>query len=395
MIQTIIVYVGLALIMSYCFRLSLEYTRLGKAKFSIKSMVFFIVAILLFAVVFGMRYYVGIDYPHYKLAYELMDYHIDRYEWIVYWITTICAEMKLHYTVYFGIIAFIQAFFYFLAFKNEKGVLAFLIIFLLLSGVVQQGWMNGIRQYCAVCIFVYALSELAKKDIRGIVVFYCLVFVAYGFHRSSIILIFVPLYLLLKDKYLFNNKNIQYALILLFFIGQTFNFKSAYLEDLDYFATLASYEQFVDVIQSSGGVSIGIYSVLSLLMYMFLVYYSDKVKEYYAESCFFKFVYDFSIIGICLNYFFAGSMMLIRINQYFFIFTYALFAYYAVYFSRNYLGGVGTRNKYVIQLYFVLCFIRVLASMETNTIQYVFYFQDDLRRVKEAQRNIIDNRTVN
>ena len=389
MLETLVVYIGLALLMCHFFRLSEKYETLNKKGYSV---ICFLIPILLFSVIFGMRYYVGIDYPTYLEIYEKQNYRVERFEPVFYWITTTCGNYNLHFSIYFGIIAFIQAFFFFSAFRNDKKILRFLPIVLIFSGVVQVSWMNGMRQACAMCIFVFALSILSQRNLKSIIIYYALIALAIGFHKTALILAVVPLILLRKD-YFFKNVYVQIGLVSIFFVGRIFNLKAGFLDNLDFILAITEFDNYSDVLENSTGSAIGIFDILTLLMYIFLIIKSPAIKQFYKGDNFFRIVYDLFIVGICLDYFFSGSMMLRRAVEYFSVFSYPIFAYYWAYYFYNKKKEV-RQMRLVISVYIVLSFVRLMSSMTTNTAQFAFYFQDDLRPVKEMQ-HASRNRNVN
>ena len=72
--------------------------------------------LVIFAIVFGMRYDVGVDHLSYLENYI---WQIDnpKFELIFSWITKICRSLNFHYSIYFAILAFIQVFFSFMHLK--------------------------------------------------------------------------------------------------------------------------------------------------------------------------------------------------------------------------------------------------------------------------------------
>ena len=86
--------------------------------------------LVLFAIVFGMRYDVGVDHLGYLYGYlEKID--VGKGEPLFQFLSKTGWYLNLHYTVYFGIIAFIQVFFFFYAFKNERYLFPLLVFFCL------------------------------------------------------------------------------------------------------------------------------------------------------------------------------------------------------------------------------------------------------------------------
>lgn len=391
MIQSIVVYTGLTFLMIYLFSKSESYYSNGRIY--VKSYIYFLFSILAFAVIFGMRYYVGIDYPGYKEIYETANYAIERYEFGFKWLTETCQYLKLHYATYFGIIAFIQALFFFYPFRREKYVLQFLALVILFNGTVILGWSNIIRQSIAMTILVYAVSILAFRQRIKYIIFYLLLLLAFSMHKSALIAIIFPLFALKKDG-IFNNVKIQEILLVFFFLSQFIGLRDYFLQNLEFFASLLDYESYTQsYISYEQNVKLGIFGVLTFILYLILIKDSLEVKNFFSSRLFII-IYDFAIIGIFITYFLSGSMMLLRIANYWTIFIYPMIAYFmSYYFQNRKIRSCNIKFKLTV-LFFILAFVRIIIGSETNTAQYVFFFQDDLRIEKEIQRDLMF-RTVN
>src|SRR5690554_4002067 len=103
--------------------------------------------LILFAIIFGMRYDVGVDHLSYLEKY-LERFHAGKNDLLFNLLSELGWRLNLHYVVYFSIIAFIQVFFFFYAFKNERYLYPFLVFFLFTNGE-WLNWMNVIRQALA------------------------------------------------------------------------------------------------------------------------------------------------------------------------------------------------------------------------------------------------------
>lgn len=163
--------------------------------------------LLLFAVVFGMRYDVGVDHLSYLEKY-LERFHSGKNDLLFNLLSELGWRLNLHYAVYFSLIAFIQVFFFFYAFKNERYLYPFLVFFIFTNG--EWGfWMNGIRQALAMCIWIFSLKYIEEKKIWKYLLWGIL---AVLFHKSAIILlIFYPI--LRNGKDYFKSISLQLLLI--------------------------------------------------------------------------------------------------------------------------------------------------------------------------------------
>ena len=386
MIESLIVYIGIVVVMSFFFSLSAKYDRHGNRGSKIKSHILFMFAIVVFAAVFGMRYYVGIDYHDYYETYIEEKIGLLRYEPGFAAITYFCINNDYHYAVYFSLLAFIQGFFSFGALHSYKQILPFYTLVAVFSGLVMTGWMNGIRQSIAEAIFFFSLSFLCKRSIVSILVFYVLLLLAVSMHYSALFYIFTPLYLFFK-RGIFNNKNLQILLLFSFFILQLFNIKSFFISYLEPLLNLTRYAgDYGYVLEGTTNSTYGIFDFLNLLIYVVIIWNSDKIKVYFKNDHFFILIYDFGILGIYLNYLFGGSMMLLRSVQYLTSCIYPLMAFYMFYFYKCRKNDLLRRNYYIFVVYFLLAFSRILLYLDNNNSRYVFFFQKELRYQKEQER---------
>src|SRR5690554_3121537 len=120
-----------------------------------------IVPLLLFALVFGMRYDVGVDHLNYLHAY-LDKIHVGKNEPLFFIFAEIGWKLNWHYVLYFGVIAFTQVLFFFYAFKDERYLFPFLVFFLFTNGE-WSFWMNGMRQALAMCIWIFSIKFIGDK----------------------------------------------------------------------------------------------------------------------------------------------------------------------------------------------------------------------------------------
>ena len=82
----------------------------------------FILPIICFSFIFGIRYNVGNDYMSYLDIYEGYAHYYtirDDLEIGFEFVTRLMAETGLHYSIYFGLIAFLQIFLIYYTFRKE------------------------------------------------------------------------------------------------------------------------------------------------------------------------------------------------------------------------------------------------------------------------------------
>ena len=146
---------------------------------------------LIFGLIFGMRWDVGTDNLEYLYIYinNLTDNY--KTEFIFKFFNDICYDNNIHYSIYFGIFAFIQLFLVLFALRKQPFVWPFIIISLF-GGNFFWDWMNGMRQEMASCIMFLGANFIINRKLGYFLI--CLL-IAFGFHKSALMLIFLyPLF---------------------------------------------------------------------------------------------------------------------------------------------------------------------------------------------------------
>lgn len=342
--------------------------------------------LLLFAIIFGMRYDVGVDHLSYLEGYIQHEY-VGKQELLFNLLSDISWKFNLHYVLYFSIIAFIQVFFFYYAFNKEKYLYPFLTFFLFTNGTLFF-WMNGIRQALAMCIWIFSLKYIIDKKIWKYVL--CCI-IAFLFHRSAIILIvFYPILRNGRDYF----KSIQ--LQLLVFAG-AFAFSLLFESFILHIAPLiTSYASI------TGGDYYGSYDVEALmnsfkepegtgLAYLFeiimnisVILNSKKLKTFY-DSKNFNIVYFFFFLGTITMYIFpVGVIAIRRPFSYLYIFMTIMYAYYLYYLYKtklkNYPLGTFHAIKYygIITIYLSIFYLSLITSNENAHLWYQFFFQRNI-----------------
>ncbi|NLJ94576.1 MAG: hypothetical protein GX326_03670, partial [Clostridiaceae bacterium] len=123
-----------------------------------------ILPILLFAFISGVRWKVGTDHQSYLNGYMALIHGTEtrELEGAFMYFSQLFAYLNLHFTFFFGFWAFLQISFMYLTFKNERYLLPYIGIIIVFGGYY-IGWMNGIRQTIAACIFVFSIQFITKR----------------------------------------------------------------------------------------------------------------------------------------------------------------------------------------------------------------------------------------
>lgn len=297
----------------------------------------FALPLLTFAVVFGIRYGVGVDHINYLDIY-LYGYRWRQDEPIFVIVQNFFALNNFTYPVYFGFLSFLQVFLFFMAFRKEPKLLVWLVVFLFFDGLIGS-WNNIIRASIAGCIWIYSIDFIVEKRIIPYLV--CILF-AIGFHYSSVILVIAyPLFY--KGVDFFGKVKLQYILLATAFIVRfSFSrFVGVFEPIINMFSTISvKYEYYTaDKIMQGGnevlqiGTSLAFYFVI--LVNIVIIAYSHKMHEYY-NSRKFNVVYNIYFIGILLFYVFPlGFLLMTRPFRYFYFFRPIMLAYFALYLYEN------------------------------------------------------------
>jgi hypothetical protein len=380
LLQTILVYL--------CLTLMMVITSYLAAKSHKKWML--MIPVLLFSIVFGMRYGVGIDFYAYLEMFEYgntpyINVISESFEPAFVFLIHFCHYFNLGSFGYFFILAFIQIFFLYVSFRKHKYVLSFLPIVLIFTGIAMTGFMNSIRQTIAFCIFVFSIHYISNKKL----IYYCvLILLASLFHRSALILF--PLYFIWcnKDQW-FRNVNRQVVLVLVSFVAANMVSLQQIVEYFDLLIDWLGYSRYLDnhgdKMYNNSTLSLGY--ILILFLYLLIVVNSKRMKLMFADKTF-NIMYDLFLIGVLCEFFFHSSQMMMRITYYFNGFKLVLMSYALFYFyKQRFCNTICLARFVVVSLVFLLFFIRIILFSETNTTQYVFNFQKEWHTVKKAQHS--------
>lgn len=337
--------------------------------------------LLLFAIIMGIRYDVGVDYFTYLYNYLHKNY-TGKEEYLFFFLSDVGWYFNFHYTIYFGVIAFLQVLFFFLAFKDERYLFPFLVFFLFANGGYSF-WMNVIRQALAMCIWLYSLRYIEHKKFYKYLIFGLIAFLI---HRSSIILlIFYPI--LRNGKDYFKSIPLQLVLVVFaFIIKDLFYSIIMQLETIiNFYSSLLGeglydnygLENMLDSVIDNEGTGIAYF--FKILLNVMVILYSHKLKKFYNNKKF-VIVYFFFFIGIIATYIFPlGAYSITRPFRYFFIFQTIMYAYLLYYFfkERKHL------NNLIMFWILLITFLGIFILSQYNADPYShslyqFYFQHNI-----------------
>lgn len=363
-VQTVIIYLTLFVIMFL----------LSKKAVRNKSWKNIIGILLIYSVVFGVRYGVGMDFPSYLESYESNG--VSKYSYEVLYepgfmlIIKILNFLNLHYSFFFGFVAFVQLYYVFKTFKYNFKLYPYLV-YTFMIGCVWLDFSNGLRQILALCFFIYSLSLLDKK--HWFINCFIYILLAASMHKSAILLIILCVLLHKKDVW-FNNLKFQFIAFVLAFIIGNVGFVQQVIEQFDVLLSYMQYDHYLertdleDMVEKKVSKGIGFYGILTTDL--ILVAYSNNVKKYFIYNSYFKRIYNLYFIGVLIRYAFLTSLLIQRVNYYFYFFKFIIAAHTLLYAKKH--------NKYIfiaLMFLFLLYFIGTLSSMEVNTSLYKFFWQ--------------------
>lgn len=154
----------------------------------------FVFVIIIFSILLGFRYDVGIDYLAYKNlfihdiqpSFAATQKNVDT-EWLFTIISVIIKRLGGGYRSFFFVFAFIFSLFVCLFLHREKKIAPWIIICMIFSGVFF--WCLGfLRHGVAFSILLYATSLLTNGKTKAFIV---LTIIAAGFHVTSLLFLLI------------------------------------------------------------------------------------------------------------------------------------------------------------------------------------------------------------
>lgn len=361
-IQTIFIYSFIGLILFTC-------CYYGRQQ---KNWSYVVAGLLVYALIFGLRYGVGRDYFNYVdnfIAYSrsgatdrVLESGFDFY-------IKIFTTLGLPQWLFFGVLAFAQIFFVFKAFKDERFVWPSLALVFVLN-CEWLSYANVIRQSLAFAFFAYAVS-LAEKKKKYL---YCIfILLAVSVHASSVVLLF--LYPLIRFKRVFFKKILlEIGLFLLaVFLGLN-DFVQNIMQYLEVLLTSTRYQSYLYTAYAGHldrDVNVGLGYVIGVLINFFLIVKSNEIKKFYKSDKL-NFIYDMYFVGALVFYTFFSSRIIQRMALYFYGFAFVIGAFTLYYLSKN------KKNlQYMMLLFlYLLIFVAYMYKMDVNSVAFRFIWQE-------------------
>ena len=271
-------------------------------------------------------------------------------------------------------LSFLQIFFFYFAFKEERHLYPYLI-FVLFTGQYFLLWMNVIRQDIAACMFLFSIVYIEKQKFWKYLL-WCLI--GSLFHKTALLLIF--LYPILKNgKDYFKSVSNQFFILFLFVIIYFTSFNvDTLIQPLIYFFTeLMHYNHvYIDsaIAKMSTDKTTGLGFILFTLLDVIFILNSNKLKEYYNTKRF-TIIYNIYYFGAILQVLFANSYILARPFRYFRYFKLIMGAYLLYYLIKH--GKPSNNLVYfiIIVSIYLLLFGAIFYTGDINKYTYLFFWQ--------------------
>ena len=249
-----------------------------------------------------------------------------------------------------------------------------------------QHFQNGLRQYIAIPIFIYAFQfAIERKALK----YFIWITIAVLFHKSAAILYLVYFIYAIFPQPVLKNRFILYSLLTVSFIFSLFDFTSFITDRMDALLLLTNYDIYSDSdYLLSNEKKVNILMFLQYIIYMFFISHYQSVSEYFKEDKRFNYMFDLFFISTCLYFIFFRSLIIARILRYFTVFEIFIIGYYIKYAIDN--SSMSYRNyafRIILCLYLFAFYSAIIIKSNTSTVSYVSYFQSDLHSQKEEQHD--------
>lgn len=361
-IQTYIIYISLFVVMFLLARLA---SKTGK-------WTYMFIGLLIYSIVFGIRYDVGFDYlAYYDIYTSKMDLTDFYFESGFKLIIISLQHINAHFAWFFGLIAFMQIFFVSKSIKPDKYVYQY-FVFTFMIGCTWLVYANGLRQVLAFAIFVYSIRFIEQRKLVN----YCIaIVVAMLMHKTALLLFVIYPILCVKEDWTGSVKIQLICLVIAFLLSEIRLIQNVlgYVEDL---AIVMGYEKYFETkneetykLIENTELSKGLGFYILFALDIVLVGFSNKYKKYFNNR-FLLYIYNLYFIGSLIHYPFLTTQLIARLNMYFYGLKYIIAAYCMVYVKRkNFV------IFFLLIMLYILTFIATLSKMDINDSMYKFYWQ--------------------
>ena len=324
----------------------------------------YILCIVLFGVISGLRWDVGVDHLGYLQSYResLLGRADSRedFEKGYLLVKNIFAFFHFHYSLFFAFWAILQAYFVVQATRDEKYKVVPILLIIPLSWHYIT-WMNGIRQMVVACSFLWATKFIINKDFKK----YLLWIIICSFIHKSVWFL-LPVYFFNRIQGKWNNGIVQ---VLILFVCLILGSNPTWISLLNTLAdplTFLGFDRYASTLDFNTsadalkGFSFGPRMISMVGTYVFVILTHKRVCLYF-NSVKYDLFYKLFVIGAYGHLLFINTSIFMRPVDYFTIFSLPVSAY-ALCFYKN--------TKQLVPFMFLLfiCAIYVLTACYTESL---------------------------
>lgn len=298
----------------------------------------YVLSFIIFGIVVGARYRVGVDHLSYLEYYNSINLHTTtkNLETGFYAITWLFSTLGLHYFFYFAFWGILQLYLVYRSFQGNRFALAFSALYIML-GPIFFDWMNIMRQSIAVCAFACLIPYIKDHKLFRYVIAILLISLI---HKSA--LICLPLFFLGYIKDFHSRTKLTISLFIISIIVGV-GVPSIDFLPLQEIANFIGYDNYNIEMTLSGDTTYaagwGPRRLSMVIVDFFIIYYFPIIRKRYNLSDIWTVFFTFFFIGSCLYNVVSGiSGFLVRPLNYLLIFRIhlvGLLLYYTYYKDRS------------------------------------------------------------
>lgn len=331
-----------------------------------------IIGLIIISFIVGFRYEVGVDWEGYRNVFQRISnqsliFSEQYMEFGYFYINKFISILGLSYEWMFFSAALISWYF---IFKSLPTQLLPLLVFFLFVDEYFFWSLNGVRQFIAISIWMFASKYIIDKSLIKYLVY---LFVASLFHKS--VLLLLPMYFIPFNR--ISNKYFWIAAFIITLIIGSSSFFIDYTKTIitnlgEKFGTIGQYVRYIDsnkfVINEK--VQPGLGYLFKIVLNLIIILLSGRVIKQYPQTTMYFVLFFIGTILFNLSY---NVQLLGRINNYFLIFRSVILAISVYYFWQT--------PKFrlpVIALFTLYLFLFIVAIYNSSNLCSPFQFSFNL-----------------
>lgn len=341
-------------------------------------------AILVFVVISGIRYDVGVDFMTYHGIFSsftsdsgnlnLAMLYNERYESGFLGIVSLLSKLGFGPQGIFAAFAFLQIVIIYYIFKDYTSILPYIGITLIAGGEYFM-WMNAIRQIVVFAFFLLTIQSIYKKKYIQAVVF---VICALLMHKSAVIFLPFLFCIPLLQKGILNVKYQLFILLCSLILSnlQIWQYFTDLIESI--LSVLGDFGERYSadgVMEVNSELDFGIRALIQLVLNVIAIVFSHKMfLPLTNNNRLMVIFYNMFFIGSVLSLLFADNHALSRFVLYFSSISFIIYAFLLAYLSSH-KSKYSHVLKYAVLILLFIYFYRTLqADNGTASILYKVYF---------------------